>query len=450
MLKHLMLSGWFRAQPFVKYLIFVMLIAPLMAASENMTSAQQIQVAKVPSVTTQPDSVALNSLLKATAAVDQANFISVPKAAPINSLTEKSHSIPKSVSAVSQPQTQIDEQTNKIDALTVKDSSESVQMPVDNDSLAPVELAPLPKESESASNEMAASQHNLVQRLKASKVIALATNNVSASGEVPAAKTLETVKIDPFKKGQQKSTAVPVVEQPGQQAQAAQQDPIGSPHPIPWAWIQATQDAISSRGVSGVRYYRSVPVISADGRYAMYSRVQLEVRPQMYNSRVNSVLFVEDRQTKNLRVVSSTAPINDPLLKVQVSSPSDSQGTIAVLVPVSWSQKGDRFLARKFEGAMNTSDVTDYAVIWDREQNRSESVTPSQEQYKHDIAVLLGWSKTHPDQVVFRAGELGEEQWPLVTVAYDGKTTAATTTEQPVIYGQRITDVWAGPQVAYR
>jgi hypothetical protein len=445
-----MLSGWFRAQPFVKYLIFVMLIAPLTAASEHMTSAQQIQVAKVPSVTTQPDSVAVHSLLKATAAVDQANFISVPKAAPINSFTEKSDSIAKSVGAVSQPQTQIiDEQTNQIDTLTVKDSSGSVEKP-DNNSLVLVDLASPPKESESASNEMAASQHNLVQRLKASKVIALATNNVSASGEVLAAKTLETVKIDPFKKGQQKSTAVPVVEQPGEQAQGAQQDPIGSPHPIPWTWIQATQDAISSRGVAGVRYYRSMPVISADGRYAMYSRVQLEVKPQMYNSRVTSVLFVEDRQTKNLRVVSSTAPINDPLLKVQVSSPSDSQGTIAVLVPVSWSQKGDRFLARKFEGAMNTSDVTDYAVIWDREQNRSENVTPSQEQYKHDIAVLLGWSKTHPDQVVFRAGELGEEQWPLMTVAYDGKTTAATTTEQPVIYGQRITDVWAGPQVAYR
>lgn len=447
-----MLSGWFRAQPFAKYLIFVMLIAPLMAASEHTTSAQQVQVAKVASVTKEPDSIAVAPLLKATSAVDQANLVSVPKAASVKSFTEKSHSIPMFLGAVSQPQTEIDQQTNNNEALTVKDSSASVQMPY-NDQLPPLELPSALKEPESASNEIAANQqnqHSLVQRLKASKVLALAANNGSASGEVLAAKTLESVKVDPFKEGQQKSTAVPVIEQTGQQAQAAQQDPIGSPHPIPWTWIQATQDAIGSKGLSGVRYYRSMPVISADGRYAMYSRVQLEVKPQMHNTRVTSVLFVEDRQTKKLRVVSSTGSINDPLLKVQVSSQSDAQGTIAVLVPVSWSQKGDRFLARKFEGAMNTSDVTDYALIWDREQNRSESVTPSQEEYKHEIAVLLGWSKTHPDQVVFRAGELGEEEWPLMTVAYDGKTVAATTTEQPVVYGKRVTDVWAEPQVAYR
>jgi hypothetical protein len=99
---------------------------------------------------------------------------------------------------------------------------------------------------------------------------------------------------------------------------------------------------------------------------------------------------------------------------------------------------------------MNTSDVTDHAVIWDREQNRSESVTPSQEENKHEIAVLLGWSKTQPDQVLFRTGELGEEEWPLVTVAYDGKTVTATNADQPVTYGQRVKEVWPGPQVAYR
>ncbi|NMG11035.1 hypothetical protein [Brasilonema sp. UFV-L1] len=450
MLKHLMLSGWLRVQPFFKYCIFAMLIAPLMASSEHTTSAQQTQVAKVPSVTIESESVAVDSVLKATATVDEANLISLSKAAPTNSLTEKSHSIPMSLGAISQPQIQIDEQTNNIESSTVQDNSAPVQMP-NHEPLTGVEIAPPTQESESVSNEIVANQQDLVQRLKASKVLALAMNNSSASGEVLTAKTLEAVKNESLKKGQQKLTAVTVVEQPAQDAQGVQQDPVGSPHPIPWAWIQATQDAIGSKGISGVRYYRSMPVISPDGRYAMYSRVQLQVEPQMHNSRVTSVLFVEDKQTKKLRVISSTAPINDPLLKVQqVSLPSDTQGTIAVLVPVSWSQKGDRFLARKFEGAMNTSDVTDYAVIWDREQNRSENVTPSQEELKHEIAVLLGWSQTHPDQVLFRAGELGEEEWPLVTVAYDGKTVGATGNDQPVIYGQRIKNVWATPQVAYR
>lgn len=444
-----MLSGWLRVQPFLKYCLFAILIAPLMAASEHTTSAQQTQVARVPSVTIESDSVAVDSVLRATAAINEANFISLSKAAPTKSFTEKSHSIPMSVGAISQPQIQIDEQTNKIEIWSAEDDSVSVQMP-DNDPFAAVELAPPAEESESALKEIVTDQHDLVQRLKASRVLALAVNNSSASREVLATKTLEAVKNDPLKEVPHKSTAVPVVEQPTQNAQVVQQDPVGSPHPIPWTWIQATQDAISSKGISGVRYYRSMPVISPDGRYAMYSRVQLEVKPQMHNSRVTSVLFIEDKQTKKLRVISSTAPINDPLLKVQVSSPSDAQGTIAVLVPISWSQKGDRFLARKFEGAMNTSDVTDYAVIWDREQNRSENVTPSQEQLKHEIAVLLGWSQTHPDQVLFRAGELGEEEWPLVTVAYDGQTVSATSTDQPVTYGQRVKNVWAGPQVAYR
>jgi hypothetical protein len=445
MLKDLMLSGWFRVQPFLKYFIFVMLIAPLVAASAHTSSAKQTQAARMPSVATESESVS-----KQTAGVDQANFISVSKATQINSSTKKSDFVPLSVAAVSQSQIQ----TDKINVWAVEaveeDDSASVGMP-NNDPLVAVELAPPMKESNSPSNEMAASQHDLVQRLKASKVQALVVNNGSASREVLAGATLEAAKINHQKESQQKSTAVTVVEQPPQEAEAVQQDPIGSPHAIPWVWIQATQETISSKGGSGVRYYRSVPVISPDGRYAMYSRVKLEVKPQMYNSRVTSVLFVEDRQTKQLHVVSSTAPINDPLLNVQVASANgDAQGTIAVLVPVSWSQKGDRFLARKFEGAMNTSDATDHAVIWDRGQNRSQSVTPSQEENKHEIAVLLGWSKTQPDQVLFRAGELGEEQWPLLTVGYDGKTVAATNADQAVTYGQRVKEVWAGPQVAYR
>ncbi|ARV62888.1 hypothetical protein BZZ01_06420 [Nostocales cyanobacterium HT-58-2] len=420
-----------------------MLIAPLVAASAHTTSAKQTQAASISSVTSESNSVLSDSVSNKTAAVDDANFISVSKADQISSFREKSHSLPVFMAAVSKPQIRVD----RIEDWTVEDDSASVQMP-DYDPLAAVELAPSITEPHSASKG-AASQDDLVQRLKASKVQAVALND-SHSTEVVAAQRLEAVKIDPLKESQQKSTTVSVVEQ-SQQTQAEQQDPIGSPHPIPWVWIQNTQEAIASKGGSGVRYHRSVPVISPDGRYAMYSRVQLEVKPQMYNSRVTSVLFVEDRRTGNLRVVSSTAPIKDPLLKVQVASQNgDALGSIAVLVPVSWSQKGDRFLARKFEGAMSTSDVTDYAVIWDRNQNRSQSVSPSQQEHRHEIAVLLGWSKTQPDQVLFRAGELGEEEWPLMTVADDGKTVAATNADQPVVYGQRVKEVWAGPQVAYR
>ncbi len=251
------------------------------------------------------------------------------------------------------------------------------------------------------------------------------------------------------------TTEIPVSE-PRDESQAEQIDPIGSPHPIPWKWITATQEAIGSKGGSGVRHYRSVPVVSPDGKYAVYSRVQLEVKPEMYNSRVSSVLFVQDMQTKKLWVMASTTPVSDPLLKVKAvkgesSEETNPNGQIGVLVPVSWSEKGDRFLARKFEGIFNTGDSTDSAVIWDRQKNHANTVAPANEQDEHEkIAVLLGWSKNQPDHVLFRAGELGDENWPLMQVANDGKTVLTTDEDQPITFGKKVTEIWAGPQVAYR
>jgi hypothetical protein len=61
---------------------------------------------------------------------------------------------------------------------------------------------------------------------------------------------------------------------------------------------------------------------------------------------------------------------------------------------------------------------------------------------------LLGWSRTNPDQVLFRAGELGEENWPLWAVDLDGQTLAAIE-DQPLVFGQTITHSWAGPQAHY-
>lgn len=114
-------------------------------------------------------------------------------------------------------------------------------------------------------------------------------------------------------------------------------------------------------------------------------------------------------------------------------------------------RKKRSFLARKFEGIFNTGDSTDQAVIWDLQKNQTNTVAPAQEVNEHEkIAVLLGWSKNDPDHVIFRAGEMGEEEWPLVKVAIDGKTAATTDADQPITYGDKLTQVWAGPQVASR
>lgn len=243
------------------------------------------------------------------------------------------------------------------------------------------------------------------------------------------------------------STTVPAAEEGAIDA-VAQMDPLDSPHPIPWNWVITTHADVSSKLGYGLRYYRSQALISPDGRYAVYSRIQMQVQPELYYSRVVSVMFVENLQTGKLQVVNATSPLADnPLV---AGEDADLPGTISVLTPIGRSETGDRLLARQFEGLFNSSDATDFAVIWNRQQNRSSTIAPSQTKYNHEISILLGWSQAEPNQVLFRAGNLGDEQWPLWAVAGNGMTVAATDMDQPLVFGQRLDPVWSGPQVAYR
>ncbi|MEH1923951.1 hypothetical protein [Nostoc sp.] len=437
MLKPLLLSGWFRAQPFLNYVVVVILIAPLLGASTHSNPVRS-EVAKLTSITGESDSV-----LKEIAVVGEPEIAeTLLKTDQIDSLIEEFDSAPAESTAVQQSQVLLADKIESLDQLDSAVSSSDVTIP---DSLAAVELAP--------STDVPVSQLNLVRKLKAANVKSLRGQENSPS----RTKSLTATQVAPtIRESQSTTTTETPVAEPVDESQAEQIDPIGSPHPIPWKWITATQEAIGSKGGSGVRHYRSVPVISPDGKYAVYSRVQLEVKPQMYNSRVTSVLFVQDMQTKKLWVMASTTPVSDPLLrakavKAESSEETDPSGKIGVLVPVSWSEKGDRFLARKFEGIFNTGDSTDSAVIWDRQKNHTNIVAPVNEEEQHDkVAVLLGWSKSQPDQVLFRAGELGEDNWPLVQVTNDGKTVTTTDNDQPITFGKKVTEIWAGPQVAYR
>ncbi|MBW4561858.1 MAG: hypothetical protein KME32_12030 [Mojavia pulchra JT2-VF2] len=443
MLKPLLLSGWFRVQPFVKYAVVAILIAPLVAASGHSTSATQSEVLKSTSESEQSGSATMEM-----AAVSEPDLAEILNVDQINSLREESNSASGEITAVAEPKL--------LPADTIEPSAEAANLLKDNsplssnvpatDPLAAVELAP--------STKFSASKLSLLQKIKNSKIKSIAESKHSLPKEVSVAQSFAATQVAPtLRTSQPKSTTEIQVSEPAEENQAVPADPIGSPHPIPWKWITATQEAIGPQG-GGVRYYRSVPVVSPDGKYIVYSRVQLEVKPEMYNSRVTSVLFVEDTQTKKLRVMASTAIVSDPLLQAKASSPqlAETNGKIGVLVPVSWSEKGDRFLARKFEGLFNTADATDRAVIWDRQNNHANTVAPAQEEDEHEkIAVLLGWSKTQPDHVLFRAGELGEENWPLVKVASDGKTVNTTTDgDQPITFGEKLSEVWAEPQVAFR
>ncbi|AFZ16710.1 hypothetical protein [Allocoleopsis franciscana] len=221
-------------------------------------------------------------------------------------------------------------------------------------------------------------------------------------------------------------------------------DPLDSPHPIPWNWVLATHAELSASKSSGIRYYRSPSLLSPDGQYAAYSRIQMEGQPELYQSRVTSVVFVENLQTGDLRTITASSPlVNHSLLQDQ---DADMPGTITILIPISWSKSSDRLLARQFEGLFNTTEISDFAVVWDRRQNLVTTLAPQRVEY--DMAVLLGWSQTHSDRILFRAGELGYERWPVWSVDLKGETSLALE-DEPRVYGQVMNQVWAGPQARW-
>ena len=411
MLKSLLVSGWFRVQPFIKYIALLIVISPLVGMSLHATFAKQSEVKNISS-----------NNGKSEAKLAEGGIFSKLNLqfAEVNSQTGKI-SIGEGIQRLP---------TDKVIADAKVDNSNVVRKTT---SLA-VNVA-------QNQGQTSVDQMNLIQKLRDAKDggVNAGQNRVSESQD------LATSTVTP------RNGEIPVSEQPNE-SEMTQADPIGSPHPIPWQWIMATQEKVGGKG-GGIRYYRSIPVVSPDGRYAIYSRVQMEVKPEMHNSRVNSVLFVEDRQTKRLRVMASTNVMVDPLLnqQVRVSVDTDNDGKIGVLVPVSWSEKGDRFLARKFVAIFNTADATDQAVIWDRQQNNINVVHPAESKDDHEkIGILLGWSKKQPKNVLFRSGELGEENWPLIQVANDGKTADVTGEgDQAVTFGEK-GKIWADPQLASR
>ena len=215
-----------------------------------------------------------------------------------------------------------------------------------------------------------------------------------------------------------------------------EQDPLNSPHPIPWNWIMNTHAEFSTQGRSGLRYYRTPSLISPDGQYAAYSRIQMQVEPELFRSRVTSVMFIENLPTGDLQTITPSSPLASDL--DNGNEEVQQLGKIAILIPISWSEEGDRLLLRQFEGFFNTSDASDYAVIWQRRNNTTINLTPSRVAYTN--AILLGWSQTDPEQVLFRAGILGEEEWPVWSVDLQGQTVLASQ-DKPIIYGRRVKQI---------
>jgi hypothetical protein len=220
-----------------------------------------------------------------------------------------------------------------------------------------------------------------------------------------------------------------------------QTDPLNSPHPVPWEWVMKTYTELTASGKTGIRYYRSPSLISPDGNYAAYSRISIEVLPELYRTRVSSVMFLENLHTGHLQTVTASSPLADN--PFNSNEEAELPGAISILIPVSWSADGNRLLSRQFEGLFSTSDASDFAVIWDRVSNTSKTLAPVRVQYSN--AILLGWDDKNHDQVLFRAGILGDENWGVWAVDMKGETKSASQ-EQPKIFGELIQQVWAGPQ----
>ena len=221
-----------------------------------------------------------------------------------------------------------------------------------------------------------------------------------------------------------------------------QLDPIDSPFPIPWNWLLTIQ---SEAPADSLHTYRTSALLSPDGNYIAYSRLQMRVGSDIICSQVSSTLFVENLQTRELRTVSPTSPLSNNPFAAQ--GESDLAGSIAIALPIAWSETGDRLLCREFESRFAASHASDYAVVWERFSGNVYTLAPSFVNYTN--AVLLGWSQRFPDRALFRCCNLGDPEVHYCTVDLQGQTHVATE-DQPLTFGLIKTHLWAGPQVGFR
>jgi hypothetical protein len=219
-------------------------------------------------------------------------------------------------------------------------------------------------------------------------------------------------------------------------------DPLNSPHPIPWRWFLSLQAQASAARTPKSAAYRTHALISPDSHYAAYSRIQAQAHPEFALSHVKSVLLIEELKTRDLQTVVPQSPLAENPL-ADLDAPEEHSGAAAMLIPVSWSQHSDRLLSREFEAILGSDFASDYAVVWERDRHQTYTLAPGTILYTH--AILLGWSQRYPEQVLFRAGNLGEPEWPQWRVDLSGRTQSATN-EQAQIFGQVSHYLWSGLQ----
>lgn len=219
-----------------------------------------------------------------------------------------------------------------------------------------------------------------------------------------------------------------------------QLDPLNSPYPVPWNWILAAHNAALTTDRFTPQHYRSAALRSPDGDWLAYSRIYLELHPQLHDCQVSSILLIENLVQGTLQSVAARSPFSRDW---QSDGEEDGAGSISILMPVGWNQKGDQLLARQFAGRFCSSLATDYGWVWNRHNGQTKILNP----LGFEQAVLLGWSNSHPQSVLFEAGDLSQAQLPRWLVDQSSIALPAGS-DEAVSFGETVTDVLAGPQTS--
>ena len=206
------------------------------------------------------------------------------------------------------------------------------------------------------------------------------------------------------------------------------EDPLQSAYPMPWRWVwgMQTQAERTRRSLWGST--QSPVLVSPDGRYRVFSRVQILAHRDYTRTQVNSTLHI--------RQVGGALPmVVRPLGQPKVVQP----GQIWVLVPVSWSADGSQLLVRQVFGWFGSSEISDSALVWHTDGRGVRSVAPQAVAHTHSL--LLGWSREAPTSILFETRLLGLERPSLWQVGLDGLTLTARE-DEPVTYGQSQGETW--------
>ncbi|APB34482.1 hypothetical protein GlitD10_2153 [Gloeomargarita lithophora Alchichica-D10] len=206
------------------------------------------------------------------------------------------------------------------------------------------------------------------------------------------------------------------------------EDPLQSAYPMPWCWVwgMQTQAQRTRRSLWGTT--QSPVLVSPDGRYSVFSRVQILAHRNYTRTQVTSTLHIR-------RPGGALPIVLRPLGQPRAVQP----GQIWVLVPVSWSADGSQLLVRQVAGWFGSSEISDSALVWQNDGAEVRAVMPQAVTHTHSL--LLGWSRETPTSILFETRLLGLERASLWQVGLDGLTLAARE-DAPVTYGQSQGEAW--------